>query len=68
MNAHTTITPAVDIDLTAIMEAEGIVKIERFGPRYSVLLFDGRLGIDATIGGALAKAKLPGAMNVRRAA
>ena len=65
MNA---LTASADIDLTAIMQREGIDKIERYPGRYSVVLNDGRLGIGKTVGEALAKAKAPDADNVRRLA
>lgn len=54
------------MNLTALIEREGIAKIERYINRYSVVLNDGRLGIGATVGEALAKAKAPDADNVRR--
>lgn len=59
-----------DVDLTAIFEREGIRKVERWRAlnQYSVTLFDGRLGIGPTVGEALAKAKMPDAENVLRAA
>ena len=47
-----------DVNLTSIMEREGIYTIKRWnvGP-YSVELRDGRSGTGATVGEALAKAK-----------
>lgn len=57
------------IDLTAIMRAEGIKKIEDYGAGFFlVLLKDGRCGSGNSVGEALAKAKQPEAMNVRKAA
>lgn len=62
-------TRSTDIDLTAIMEREGIRKIERLlVGKCVVLLDDGRLGIGATVGEALAKAKAPDAENILRLA
>ena len=59
-----------DIDLTAIMRREQIRKIELYDAldSFSVVLKDGSLGKGRTVGEALAKAKLPGAENVRRIA
>lgn len=56
------------MNLTALIEREGIAKIERYVNRYSVVLNDGRLGIGATVGEAIEKAKRPDAMNILRAA
>ncbi len=67
MNAQTRIEPP-PVNLTALMEREGIVKIERFVNRYSVVLHDGRQASALTVGEALEKAKRAGAFNVRRAA
>ena len=57
-----------DIDLTAIMEREGIEKIKRYKAlgKWSVILDDGRLGEGRSVGAALAKAKLPNAANVNK--
>lgn len=68
MNAHARIIPTDtgDFELTALMEREGIAKVERFPPHWSVVLLDGRQASAPTVGEALAKAKLPTACNVRR--
>lgn len=66
MNAITRIT--ADVNLTEIMRRERIAKIEAYPGRFSVILYDGRLGIGKTVGEALAKAKAPDADNVRRLA
>lgn len=68
MNAHVRITPNADgdFDLTALMERERIKRVEWFYPHWSVVLLDGRQASAPTVGEALAKAKLPGATNVRK--
>ena len=58
----------MDFDLTAIMERDGIKKIERVAGRYVVLLMDGRIGIGGTVGEALTKANRAGAENVLKVA
>lgn len=55
-----------DVNLTAILQREGIRKIERLSEFYTVVLFDGRMGVSRSVGAALAKAKAPGAVNVNR--
>jgi hypothetical protein len=57
-----------DFNLTALMEREGIRKVERFVNMWSVVLEDGRQASALTVGEALAKAKRPGAFNVEKAA
>lgn len=57
-----------DVNLTAIFEREGIKKVERLSCYYTVVLFDGRVGVALSVGDALAKAKEPGAVNVKRVA
>lgn len=59
-----------DVNLTAIMEREGIEKVQRYKTfgKWSVLLDDGRLGTGATVGEALDNAKRPDAENVNRMA
>lgn len=59
-------TPVADVNLTAIFEREGIRKIEKLSCYYAVCLFDGRVGSGLSIGEALAKAKAPDAMNIKR--
>jgi hypothetical protein len=61
-------TRSRDVDLTGLMQRENIAKVERFAHRFSVVLMDGRIGIGASVGEALDKAKRPDAENVRRAA
>jgi hypothetical protein len=71
MNAQTRITADLsvcDIDLSEIIRREGIEKIGLYVNRFSVVLFDGRLGIGETVGEALAKAKQADAQNVRNIA
>lgn len=70
MDAHTTLTPTADVDLTAIMERDGIETVRRWplARRYSVTLVDGRNGVGVTVGEALAKALKADAENIRRAA
>ena len=46
-----------DIDLTAIMEREGITNIRRTMGLVCVSLHDGRVGTGATVGAALDSAK-----------
>ncbi len=48
-----------DANLTAIMEREGIAKVQRYKAlgKWSVLLDDGRLGEGRSVGSALADAK-----------
>ena len=55
-----------DANLTAIMEREGIEKIKRYKAlgKWCVVLDDGRMGEGRSVGAALAKAKLPDAVNV----
>ena len=59
-----------DANLTAIMERENIEKVQHYRAlgKWSVLLFDGRLGTGLTVGEALDNAKLPDAANVKRIA
>jgi hypothetical protein len=59
LNAHTSITPAADIDLTAIMRAEGIRDIRRdpLTDWYGVTISDWITGYGGTVGEALADAK-----------
>lgn len=59
MNAHTTLTPEVAIDLSAIMRAEkiGTVHYNWHLDRFSVTLLDYSCGGGASVGEALAKAK-----------
>ena len=57
---------SLDINLTEIMQHEGIRKIECYLHLFSVVLKDGRLGIGPSVGEALAKAKAPDAQNVLR--
>lgn len=60
---------AVDVNLTQIMVREGIVEIKAWpGGRFSVKLRDGRFAVGATVGEALALAKLPGAENLQKVA
>ena len=47
----------IDIDLTAIMERDGIANIRRTMGLYCVSLQDGRVGVGDTVGDALAKAQ-----------
>ncbi len=51
MNAQTA------LNLTAIMEREGITNIRRTMDRYCVSLADGRVGVGGTVSEALAKAQ-----------
>jgi hypothetical protein len=54
-----------DIDLTAIMERDGIEKIKRhLGGWYLVRLFDGRCGSGNSVGEALGNAKSPEAVRI----
>lgn len=55
-------------DLTAMLEREGVRKLERFVNRWSVVLDDGRQASALTVGEAIEKAKRPDAHNIRRAA
>ena len=54
------VTKTTDINLTAIMEREGIASIRRtiIGARFCVALDDGRVGVGATVGEALAAAQV----------
>lgn len=60
----------MDINLTALMEREGIAKVQRYKAlgKWSVLLDDGRLGEGNSVGAALAKAKQANAVNINRIA
>lgn len=57
-----------DENLTAIMEREGVEKVQRYRAlgKWTVVLDDGRMGEGNSVGVALAKAKLPDAVNVKR--
>jgi hypothetical protein len=53
-----TLTEAVNINLSEIMEREQIDKIERFPlGRFTVVLRNGSIGVARSVGGALADAK-----------
>lgn len=57
-----------DVNLTEIMEREGIAAIKRWpAGRFSVELDNGNFGVGRSVGNALAKAKT-GADSLRRAA
>lgn len=59
----------VPVDLTAIMENNRILKVERYlVGRFSVLLDDGSFGVGLTVGDALAKAQAGSAANVFKVA
>lgn len=60
----------MNIDLTAIFDAHGIRKVERYKGlgQFSVVLADGRCGAGKTVGEALANAKQPTAENIDRIA
>lgn len=59
----------MDVNLTQIMVREGIVEIKAWpGERFSVKLHDGRFAVGATVGEALALAKLPDAENLQKVA
>ena len=53
-------TKTTDINLTAIMEREGIASIRRtlIGARFCVALDDGRVGVGASVADALAAAQV----------
>ena len=57
-----------DENLTAIMEREGVEKVQRYRAlgKWTVVLDDGRMGEGNSVGAALAKAKSPDAVNVKR--
>lgn len=58
-----------DVDLTAIMQREGIERITSYlVGRYSVMLHDGRFGVGKSVGEALDKAKAADADNIKMAA
>ena len=59
MNAHTTLTAAADVDLSAIMRAERITSVnyDRMLDRFTVHLHDYSVGGGASVGEALAQAK-----------
>lgn len=61
-------TVEVPVNLTAIIENNGIRKIERYVNRYAVTLDNGNLGIGSTVGEALERATAPEATNVLRLA
>lgn len=59
-----------DFNLTALMEREGIEKVQHYKAlgKWSVVLHDGRLGEGLTVGLALDDAKRADAPNVRKLA
>jgi hypothetical protein len=60
----------MNVNLTAIFERDDIRKIERHKAlgKFSVTLWDGRIGVGVTVGEALAAAHKPDAENVDRIA
>lgn len=60
----------MNIDLTAIMEREGINHVRRYRAlgQWAVVLEDGRCGTGKTVGEALEAAKQPDADNVLKVA
>lgn len=71
MTVHTRIQPGSDqdVNLTRLMLRNDVVCVKRWiAGRFSVELQDGRLGIGASVGEALEKAKAPDASNIRKVA
>lgn len=59
-----------DFNLTALMEREGVKKVQRYRAlgKWSVVLDDDRMGEGRTVGEALENAKRPDASNIGRLA
>lgn len=61
-------TRAQDFNLTALMEAHEVRRVERNAGRFVVELLNRNIGIGASVGGALERAKAADAVNIGRAA